>query len=65
MEKLESAFCQWIVQCTRYFNFQFSYLYMFYTPNNIKQSLAQKLKLVFKFSSIKRHKYSTLDPHAA
>ena len=53
MEKLDSALCQWIVLYTNYFNFQFSYLHAFYKPNNIKPSLAKKLKLIFKFSTIK------------
>ena len=54
MEKLDSALCQFIVLYTHYLNFQFSYVHAFYKPNNIKQSLAQRLKLIFKFSSIKR-----------
>ena len=36
-----------------YFDFQFSYLHTFYKPNNIKTEPAQKLKLIFKFSTIK------------
>ena len=63
MEKLYTALCQWIALHTHYFNFQFSYLYTFYKPNIkvLKQSLAEKLYLIFKLNSIKRHKYSTLD----
>ena len=63
MEKLGNALCLCLVLHTHYFNFQFCYLHTFYKPNNVKQSLAQKLNLIFRFSLIKRHKYSTLDPH--
>ena len=52
MEKLDSTLHQWIVPYTNYFNFQFSYHLTFYKPKNIKPSLAQKLKLIFKFSTI-------------
>ena len=52
MEKLYSALCLWIVLYTHYFNF----LIFIYFTNQItlKQSLAQRLKLIFKFSSVKR-----------
>ena len=57
MEKLDSVLCEWIVLYNyfNYFNihFQFSYLHTFYKPNKIKPSLAQKLKLTLKFSTIK------------
>ena len=55
MEKLDSALCQWIVLYTHYFNFQFSYIIHFTNQKALKQSLAQKLKLIFKFSLIRRH----------
>ena len=41
-----------IVLYTSYFNFQFSYLHTFYIPVTLKPSLAQELKLIFKFSTI-------------
>ena len=52
MEKLNSALCQWIVVYTVYFNFQFSIFILFTTQRTLKPSLAQKLKLIFKFSTI-------------
>ena len=51
MEKLGSALCQLIVLYTHYFNF---YLNTFYKTNNIKKTLVQRLKLIFKFGLIKR-----------
>ena len=54
MDKLNSALCQWIVLYTHYFNIQFSYFHNFITQVTLKQSLAQKLNLIFKFSSINR-----------
>ena len=60
MEKLYSGLCQWIVLHTHYINFL---IFTHFTNQiTLKQSLAQRLKPIFKFSSIKRHKYSTLDP---
>ena len=46
-EKLDGALCLWIVLYTNYFNFRFPYLHTLYKP-----SLAQKLKLIFRFSTI-------------
>ena len=63
MGKLDSALYQWILLYTNYFNFQLSYLHTFYKPNNIKTKPNTKLKLIFRFSTLKRHKCSTLDPH--
>ena len=52
MEKLYSALCQWIVLYTHYINFL---IFIHFTNQiTLKQSLAQRLKLIFKFSSIKR-----------
>ena len=44
MKKLDSALCQQIVLYTHYFNFQFSYLYTCYKPNNIKTKPNTKVK---------------------
>ena len=54
MEKLDSALYQCIVLYTNYFDFQFSYLHTFYKQKTLKPSLAQNLKLIFKFSTIMR-----------
>ena len=54
MEKLNSALYQGIVLYTNYFNFQFSDLHTFYKQKTLKPSLAQNLKLIFKFSTIMR-----------
>ena len=43
---------QWIVLYTNCFKFQFSYLYTFYKPKNIKTKPSTKLKLIFKFRTI-------------
>ena len=52
MEKLYSALCQWIVLYTHYINFL---IFIHFTNQiTLKQSLTQRLKLIFKFSSIKR-----------
>ena len=52
MEKLYSALCQGIVLYTHYINFL---MFMHFTNQiALKQSPAQRLKLIFKFSSIKR-----------
>ena len=47
MEKLDSALCQGIVLYTHYLNFQFSYLHIFYKPNNIKTTPSTKIKTYF------------------
>ena len=44
MEKLDSAFGQWIVLYTHYFDFQFSYLHTFYKSNNIKTKPSTNVK---------------------
>ena len=66
MGKLDSAFSQWIMLYTHYFNFQFSYLHTFYKPNNIKTNSGTNVKSYF---SIKLNKfvgnYSTLDMDGA
>ena len=52
MEKLDSALCLWTVLYTNYFNFQFLIFIHFTNQITLKPSLAQKLKLIFKFSTI-------------
>ena len=54
MEKVDSALSQWIVLYTHYFNFQFFIFIHFTTQITVKESLAEKLKLISKFGSIKR-----------
>ena len=55
MEKFNSPLCQQIVLYTHYFNFQFLISIHFTNLITLKQSLSEKLNLVFKFSLIKRH----------
>ena len=51
MEKLESVLCQWIVLYSNYFNFL---IFIHFTNQiRLKPSQAQKLKLIFKFRTIK------------
>ena len=45
MKKLDSALCPCIVLYTNYLNFQFSYLHIFYKPNNIKTKASTKVKI--------------------
>ena len=54
MEKGYSALCQRIVLYTHYSNFECSILLNFTNEITLKQSLAQKSNLFFKFSPIKR-----------
>ena len=51
MEKLDSALCQWIVLYTISI-FHFLIFIHFTNQITLKPSLAQKLKLIFKFSTI-------------
>ena len=52
MEKLDSALCLWTALYTNYFNVQFLIFIHFTNQVTLKPSLAQKLKLIFKFSTI-------------
>ena len=66
MGKLDSALRQWIAVYTHYFNFQFSYLYTFYKPNNVTTKPSRKVKSYFRIYLDKEtDKYCTLDPHGA
>ena len=53
MKNLDSALCQWIVLYTNYFNFNFLIFIHFIKQLTLKPSLARKLKIIFKFSTIK------------
>ena len=44
MEKLDGPLCLRILLYTNYFNSQFSSLYTFYKPNNIKSKPSTKVK---------------------
>ena len=61
MEKLYSALCQWIVLHTHYINF-FTFIH-FTNQITLIQNLAQRLKLILRFSSTKRQKNIPLWTH--
>ena len=63
LKKPYSALCQWIVLYIHYFDFKFSYFLDFPNQITLKESLAKKLRLNFKFSLIKRQIYITLWIH--
>ena len=63
MEKPDSALCLWIVLYTNYFNFQFSYLYTFYKPNNIKTKPSIKVKTYSNLAQLGTDEGFSLDPH--
>ena len=52
MEKLDSALCQWIVLLLIIVIFNFLIFIHFTNQITLKPSLAEKLKLIFKFSTI-------------
>ena len=62
MEKHGSDLCQWIVLYNNYFNY-LNIDFQFTNQITLKPILAQKLKLIFKFSTIKGQICSTLDLH--
>ena len=53
MEKFDSELCQWIALYTNYFNFEFFIFIHFTNQLTLKPGLTQKLKLTFKFITIK------------
>ena len=53
MDKRNSVLCQEIVLYTHYLNFQFSIIIYFTNQITLKQNLAQRLKIIFKFNWIK------------
>ena len=52
MEKRDNALCLWAVLYTNYFDFQFLIFINSTNQITLKSSLAQKLKLIFKFCAV-------------